>query len=60
MALAHLSRTAPPEAVAEAVAADGAVIVDRLAPADLMDRIGEELGPGWPAPPRAPTTSAGA
>ncbi len=59
MALAHLSHTAPPEAVAEAVAADGAVIVDRLAPADLMDRIGEELGPWLARTPTGPDDFSG-
>jgi ectoine hydroxylase-related dioxygenase (phytanoyl-CoA dioxygenase family) len=59
VALAHLSHTAPPEAVAEAVAADGAVIVDRLAPAGLMDRIGEELGPWLARTPTGPDDFSG-
>jgi ectoine hydroxylase-related dioxygenase (phytanoyl-CoA dioxygenase family) len=59
VALAHLSHTAPPEAVAEAVAADGAVIVDRLAPAGLMDRIGEELGPWLARTPAGPDDFSG-
>ena len=59
MAIAHLPATAEPEAVAEAVTAEGAVIVDHLAPLGLMDRIAEELGPWLAALPRARMTSAG-
>jgi Phytanoyl-CoA dioxygenase (PhyH) len=59
VALAHLSRTDPPEAVAEAVAADGAVIVDRLAPPELMDRVGEELRPWLADTPVGPDDFSG-
>jgi ectoine hydroxylase-related dioxygenase (phytanoyl-CoA dioxygenase family) len=59
VALAHLSRTAPPEAVAEVVASDGAVIVDRLAPPELMDRIGAELGPWLAETPVGPDDFSG-
>ena len=45
MTLVHLSRRAGPEAAAALVAADGAVIVDGLAPPGLMDG-SEELRPG--------------
>jgi hypothetical protein len=57
--LAHLSRTAGPEAVAEAVAADGAVIVDGLASPELMDRIGQELGPWLADTPLGPDDFSG-
>ena len=59
MGLAHLSRTARPEAVAEAVAADGAVIVDGLASLELMDRIGEELAPWLADTPLGPDEFSG-
>jgi hypothetical protein len=49
----------PPEAVAEAVAADGAVIVDRLAPPELMDRVGEELDPWLADTPVGPDDFSG-
>ncbi|HVB91539.1 MAG TPA: phytanoyl-CoA dioxygenase family protein [Acidimicrobiales bacterium] len=45
MSLAHLPSDASAEAVAEIVTSEGAVIVDRLVPLDLMDAIAEELGP---------------
>jgi ectoine hydroxylase-related dioxygenase (phytanoyl-CoA dioxygenase family) len=52
MGIAHLAADSTPEAVAEVVQGEGAVIVDRLAPPELMDRIEEELRP-WAA--RTPT-----
>jgi hypothetical protein len=57
--LTHLSRTSPAEAVAEAVAADGAVIVDRLASLELMNRIGEELRPWLADAPVGPDDFSG-
>jgi len=57
--LAHLPRTASADAVAEAVAADGAVIVDRLASPALMDRIGEELRPWLARTPVGPDDFSG-
>jgi GNAT superfamily N-acetyltransferase len=45
--------------VAEVIAADGAVIVDRLAPALLMDSIGDELGPWLARTPVGPDGFAG-
>jgi ectoine hydroxylase-related dioxygenase (phytanoyl-CoA dioxygenase family) len=59
VALARLSRTASPEAVAEAVAAEGAVIVERLASPELMDRIGEELRPWLARTPEGPDDFSG-
>jgi hypothetical protein len=59
MALAHLSPTDPAEAVAEAVAAEGAVIVDRLAPPELMDRVEEELRPWLAETPTGPDDFSG-
>ena len=59
MAIAHLPRTASADAVAEAVAADGAVIVDRLASPDLMDRIGQELRPWLARTPVGPDDFSG-
>jgi hypothetical protein len=52
MGIAHLAADSSPEAVAEAVRSEGAAIVDRLAPPELMDRIEDELRP-WAA--RTPT-----
>jgi hypothetical protein len=45
--------------VAEVVGADGAVIVDRLAPAALMDRIDQELRPFVDATPFGPDDFSG-
>lgn len=45
MALEHLPASATPEAVATAVARDGAVIVDHLVAPGVMDRIEDELRP---------------
>ena len=59
VALAHLTRTAAPEEVAAAVAADGAVIVDGLAPLPLMERIGEELRPWLADTPVGPDDFSG-
>jgi hypothetical protein len=45
MALAHLPADTDAEPVAAAVARDGAVVVDDLAPPALLDRIADELAP---------------
>jgi ectoine hydroxylase-related dioxygenase (phytanoyl-CoA dioxygenase family) len=45
MALQHLSSTAAPDDVAAALAADGACIVDDVAPAGLLDRFHAEIAP---------------
>jgi hypothetical protein len=57
--LVHLPPDATPDAVAEAVKADGAVVVDRLAPLELMDRIAEELGPYMADTPTGPDDFSG-
>jgi ectoine hydroxylase-related dioxygenase (phytanoyl-CoA dioxygenase family) len=43
--LQHLSPTATSEEVADVLRADGAVVVDDLAPGDLLDRLDAELAP---------------
>jgi ectoine hydroxylase-related dioxygenase (phytanoyl-CoA dioxygenase family) len=57
--IAHLSSDAQPELVAEAISSDGAVIVDRLASLDLMDRIAGELAPYMDATPTGPDDFSG-
>jgi hypothetical protein len=57
--LTHLPSDAHPEAVAEVVLAEGAVIVDRLAPIELMDRIAEELAPSLATTPTGPDDFSG-
>jgi hypothetical protein len=57
--LTHLPATASAESVAEVVAADGAVIVDRLAPTALMDRIADELAPNLAVTPTGPDVFSG-
>jgi hypothetical protein len=59
MALTHLPPDATPEAVAEVVKAEGAVIVDRLAPLELLDRIAVELAPFMAATPTGPDDFSG-
>jgi ectoine hydroxylase-related dioxygenase (phytanoyl-CoA dioxygenase family) len=43
MSLTHLSAATPVDAVVDAIRRDGAVIVDRLAPSELLDRMAAEL-----------------
>jgi ectoine hydroxylase-related dioxygenase (phytanoyl-CoA dioxygenase family) len=50
-ALQRLDATATAEQVADVMAADGAVIIERLAPAELCDRIERELAPALAATP---------
>jgi ectoine hydroxylase-related dioxygenase (phytanoyl-CoA dioxygenase family) len=59
MALVHLPPKAPAEAVAEVIEAEGVVIVDRLAPLDLMDRIADELRPFMASTPTGPDDFSG-
>jgi hypothetical protein len=57
--IVHLPHDAGAEDVAELIAADGAVIVDRLAPLELMDRIDEELRPFLDTTPTGPDDFSG-
>ncbi len=57
--LAHLSSTTDADSVAEAVKADGAVVVDRLVPLELMDRIADELTPSMQRTPTGPDEFSG-
>ena len=59
MPITHLTSNASAPQVADVVAADGAVIVDHLAPVALMDRIGEELAPWLAATPTGPDAFSG-
>jgi ectoine hydroxylase-related dioxygenase (phytanoyl-CoA dioxygenase family) len=59
MALTHLSADTDAEAVAAAIARDGAVIVDDLAPSDLLDRIADELAPSLAATGTGPDDFSG-
>lgn len=59
MPITHLPADTSPTTVAEAVSADGAVIVDRLAPESLMDRIAAELEPWIDAAPPGPDDFSG-
>jgi hypothetical protein len=59
MPVQHLPSDAPPEEVAALIVSDGAVIVDRLAPAELMDRIATELDPYLAATPTGPDDFSG-
>ncbi|MEO5724091.1 MAG: phytanoyl-CoA dioxygenase family protein [Ilumatobacteraceae bacterium] len=45
MTITHLTAQASAEQIAGFVDRDGAVVVDRLAPVDLLDRIADELAP---------------
>jgi hypothetical protein len=59
MSIAHLPAGTEAAAVAEAVTAEGAVIVDHLAPLGLMDRIEEELRPYLESTPTGPDDFSG-
>ncbi|HVA07199.1 MAG TPA: phytanoyl-CoA dioxygenase family protein [Acidimicrobiales bacterium] len=59
MPILHLPPNASADAVAEAVKSEGAVIVDRLAPVVLMDRIAEELAAHMEATPTGPDDFSG-
>ncbi len=59
MPLIHLPPDTSAQAVADALAADGAVIVDRLAPVELLDRIDAELAPHLAATPAGPDEFSG-
>jgi Phytanoyl-CoA dioxygenase (PhyH) len=57
--IVHLSSEAGAEEVAALVGRDGAVIVDEVAPADLLDRIAAELRPYLDATPTGPDDFSG-
>lgn len=59
MALTHLPADTDADAVAEVLGRDGAVIVDRLAPDGLLDRIDHELRPHLEATPMGPDDFSG-
>jgi hypothetical protein len=59
MGIVHLPADSAAEAVAEVVSSDGAVIVDRLAPLALMDRIADELAPSLAGTPTGPDGFSG-
>ena len=59
MPITHLPADAAAETVAEIVERDGAVIIDRLAPLDLMDRIAAELAPHLEATAYGPDDFSG-
>jgi Phytanoyl-CoA dioxygenase (PhyH) len=57
--IAHLPADADADAVTAALARDGGVIVDGLAPTELLDRIAEELEPHLAATPTGPDDFSG-
>ncbi len=59
MPIAHLGSETPPDEVAVAVGRDGAVIVDHVAEASLLDRIEAELRPYLDATPTGPDDFSG-
>ncbi|HZU71755.1 MAG TPA: phytanoyl-CoA dioxygenase family protein [Acidimicrobiales bacterium] len=59
MTIKHLPPDSGPEAVAEALSSDGAVIVDDVAPHDQLDRIAGELEPSMRATPTGPDDFSG-
>ena len=58
-ALAHLAADTSAPAVVDALGRDGAVIVDRLASAELLDRLADELAPSLSATPTGPDDFSG-
>ena len=59
MPLTHLPATTNGEAVSEALSRDGAVIIDHLAPDELLDRVADELAPNFAATPTGPDDFSG-
>jgi ectoine hydroxylase-related dioxygenase (phytanoyl-CoA dioxygenase family) len=59
MPLTHLPSDTTADAVAEVLERDGAVVVDRLATEELMDRIGRELEPHLTQTPTGPDEFSG-
>ncbi len=58
-AVQHLPATTTPEAVSAVLAEDGAVIVDRLAADDVLDRFDAEISPFIAATPTGPDDFSG-
>ena len=59
MPIGHLMSDAGPDEVAAAVGRDGAAIVDRVAPEELLQRIEAELRPYLDATPTGPDDFSG-
>jgi ectoine hydroxylase-related dioxygenase (phytanoyl-CoA dioxygenase family) len=57
--LRHLPPTAPPEEIAAVVRDDGAVVLDDLAGADVLDRVDAELAPWLDETPYGPDDFTG-
>ena len=59
MALSHLPADVDAEEVVDVLGRDGAVVVDHLAPPELLDRIAEELAPSLAVTPMGPDDFSG-
>jgi hypothetical protein len=59
MPITHLPAGTDAEAVVDAVSRDGAVIIDRVASPELLDRIEDELAPNLAATPTGPDDFSG-
>ena len=59
MSVSHLPADVDAEELVDRLSRDGAVIVDHLAPPDLLDRIGDELAPSLAATPMGPDDFSG-
>ena len=59
MPLTHLPATTDAESVSEALSRDGAVIIDHLAPDELLDRVADELAPNFATTPTGPDDFSG-
>ncbi len=59
MPITHLPADAAPERAVELLTRDGALIVDDLAPPELLDRITDELEPSLAATPTGPDEFSG-
>lgn len=59
MTIVHLDHDAAPDEVAAVVGRDGAVVVDDVAPGELLDRVASELRPYLEATPTGPDDFSG-
>jgi hypothetical protein len=57
--VAHLPSSSDPAEVAETLERDGVVVVDRVAPPDLIDQVNEEMAPFVEATPTGPDDFTG-